>query len=347
VRWRPLAVAGLLAVSTGVVRADSQTRSRPDDYGDLVNRYRSGDADDSVAGLARLPESLVANAVRVRSSGMTRPQLVAAIMLHTDLGCSIVRALPDRARVQFNLAHKLLDVLRGRRDDRVYATTIARRWYGAIVSIYINETRLDEAALYLVRGLAAFPDDVALQLARGTIDVLRMTVNTPDPRGLEPIDDRRAQTRAGHWLDNATGAYSRVLQLDRTNARAHLHLGWVSVLQLRNDASKEFETALALAQDDATRYVAHLFLGDAAERRHQLEAALEHYEAARTLGPTHQTPYVALSRLEELLGHTARARELAEAGAGLEAGDRDPWWDFFIGGVDAEAFQWLRGEAHR
>jgi hypothetical protein len=56
---------------------------------------------------------------------------------------------------------------------------------------------------------------------------------------------------------------------------------------------------------------------------------------------------VALSRIEQALGHPERARELALVDLQLdkEAAD-DPWWDHRIG-FDRESLYWLRDEVRR
>jgi hypothetical protein len=90
-----------------------------------------------------------------------------------------------------------------------------------------------------------------------------------------------------------------------------------------------------------------MFLGGLAERENRLVDALREYEHARTAGPDFQTPYVALSRVEQALGHDGRARQLALAGLQLEkiAAD-DPWWDHRIG-FDRESLYWLRDQVRR
>jgi hypothetical protein len=100
------------------------------------------------------------------------------------------------------------------------------------------------------------------------------------------------------------------------------------------------------AANDTVRYLAHLFLGRIAERENRLPDALVEYEAVRSLGSGYQTPYAALSRVEEALGHGDRARELAMVGLQLEKADDDPWWDLRVG-FDRESLIWLRAEARR
>jgi hypothetical protein len=114
-----------------------------------------------------------------------------------------------------------------------------------------------------------------------------------------------------------------------------------------NRAGQELATALQDAKDDRTRYLAHLFLGSLAERQHRLDEAAQEYELARQLGPMHQSPYVALSRIELLRARAERARDLAQQLAALQRIDDDPWWNYQLGAIDDEALAWLRAEAHR
>jgi tetratricopeptide (TPR) repeat protein len=145
----------------------------------------------------------------------------------------------------------------------------------------------------------------------------------------------------------AVNDYVQALSIDSHNAEAHLRLGWVRVFLADGRAKAELDAAVADARDDEVRYLAHLFLGGLAERENDLADALQEFELARTAGPDFQTPYVALSRVEQALGHDGRARELALVGLQLEksAAD-DPWWDHRIG-FDRESLYWLRDEVRR
>jgi hypothetical protein len=87
-------------------------------------------------------------------------------------------------------------------------------------------------------------------------------------------------------------------------------------------------------------------LGGIAEREHRLPDARREYEAVRSLGAGYQTPYTALSRVEEAIGHADRARELAMVGLQLKKAEDDPWWDLRIG-FDRESLKWLRAEARK
>jgi hypothetical protein len=148
-------------------------------------------------------------------------------------------------------------------------------------------------------------------------------------------------------LKTATNDYLRALSIDSHNAEAHLHLGWVRLVLGDGRVKSELAAAIVDAEDDTVRYLAHMLLGGLAEYENNLTDALQEYELARTAGPDFQTPFVALSLVEQSLGHDGRARELALAGLQLEktAAD-DPWWDHRIG-FDRESLYWLRDEVRR
>jgi hypothetical protein len=65
------------------------------------------------------------------------------------------------------------------------------------------------------------------------------------------------------------------------------------------------------------------------------------------VGARYQTAYVALSRVEEALGHSDRARAVAQDYVQLTDKADDPWWDFRLGGFNSGALRWLRIEARR
>ena len=126
---------------------------------------------------------------------------------------------------------------------------------------------------------------------------------------------------------------------------AYLRLGWLHVSTRDSRGRDSVERALAVASDPIDRYLAHLFLGGIAEREQHFEIAEREYDTARGVCPACQTPYIALTRVETVLGQQARAQALAVAFAGLVDKTDDPWWDFHLGGFDQAAVAWLRGEA--
>jgi tetratricopeptide (TPR) repeat protein len=325
------AVAAAVAVFawTGPVLAQSS-----DDYASAVEEYRAGDPNEAIRRVARWPESAVTEAVRQWAKLQARDRFAAAVMLHTELGAAILDSLPHQTAVQLRHAEDLLDALSARRG---------------VVSLFSSNARLDAADRYAREALGRFPRDPILILEKGIILELGAAYTMPLPpspslaRGRAPA----SAPRAFGTLESAAAEYRRALEIDPHLAVARLHLGRVRAEQGDSRARDDLAAALADAKDDRTRYLAHLFLGAVAERRHDFDQAANAYEAAHAIGERYQTPFVALSRIELARGHADRARQLAHELAGLERADDDPWWAYHQGSIDDAALQWLRDEAHR
>ena len=320
----------------------------PDEYERIVDEYRIGDPEAAVRRLARWPEPAVDDAIRHATRRLRSEQVVAAAMVHTELAAAILDSLPSRTNPQLHHALTWLDALAATRDRREYADAVRLHWYRVVVSLYAATSHLYEADLYAREALGRFPRDPILIFQKGTILELARFNSSPFapvalPRGRAPASAPRSQ----QTLESAAAEYRRALDLDPRLAIARLHLGWIYAQEGNGHAHDELATALQDAKDDRARYLAHLFLGGLAERQQRFDDAAQEYELSRQTGPTHQTPYVALSRIELVRGHADRARELAHQLATLDRIDDDPWWDYHLGAVDDEALAWLRAEAHR
>ena len=147
-------------------------------------------------------------------------------------------------------------------------------------------------------------------------------------------------------LDAAEGHYRRALEFDSTFAEARLRLGRILFLKdKRKPAREELEATAKGASDVRLQYLAYLFLGELDKDEGDLVAASREYAAAMKVGPEYQTPYVALSFVEQMLGQTARARETLDVMTGpLHTDTDDPWWAYEGGAVDGSALEWLRAE---
>jgi tetratricopeptide (TPR) repeat protein len=229
--------------------------------------------------------------------------------------------------------------------ERVRAFSL--RWLRLVIGIYTSCGLLERASGYVHYGLAVFPESSQLYVARGIIveaGVRKKLI--PDWRRgtILSTENRPAVEEA---LRGAENQYVRALSIDRHNAEAHLHLGWMRLFLSDRRARVDLAAAVEDGRDDRIRYLAHLFLGGVAEHEQRLADALQEYELARSAGPDFQTPYVAMSRIEQALGHADRAHELALAGLTLDKrDDDDPWWDHRIG-FDRESLHWLRNEVRR
>jgi hypothetical protein len=313
----------------------------------LAREYAAGRGDDATARLAKWGQDDVTAAATTAALTASARDLVAAAMLHTDLANSIIDAEPETARFHLDKARGVLSVASGRIGQGKRLEPFVQRWFRFVASIYTSSELLNEATAHVQSGLDLFPEDAGLHVARGTIVEIAVRKNlVPDWRRHAVYSaDNRARVEAA--LKTATNDYLRALSIDSHNAEAHLHLGWVRFVLGDGRGKGEFAAAIVDAQDVAVRYLAHLFLGGLAERENHPAEALQEYELARNAGPGFQTPYVALSRVEQTLGHDSRARELALAGLQLEkcAAD-DPWWDHRIG-FDRDSLYWLRDEVRR
>jgi hypothetical protein len=334
------------AVLTLTLCASPGLAQRADDYLTLVREYAAGQGGDAVMRLSRWSQADVTSAAAPSATTLSSGDLVAAAMLHTELAEAIVDAEPFRAAFHATTARAYLDAWNARPDGADRAKAFGRRWYEFVASTFAGAGRLEEAAWYVRTGLVAFPGDSMLYVVRGTIAEMGTRIRlVPDLRGPRP-EHPHARDQIEQLLKPATNAYQQAADTDDGNALAWLHLGWINFYLEDKRAKSRFEAALARAGDDTVRYLAHLFLGGIAERERQPADALREYEAARLVGARYQTPYVAISRIEESLGHLDRAREIAMQGAQLRKDDDDPWWDFRIV-LDRPALMWLRAEARR
>jgi tetratricopeptide (TPR) repeat protein len=206
---------------------------------------------------------------------------------------------------------------------------------------------LDDADWIVRSGLSLFPHAPMLYVARGVAREERVTLNAMSTRGNSRGAGNLPLLTPARLLDLAAADYRHAIELDGTGAIAWLRLGWLHLRTGDPRADRDFDTALERAGDDRLRYLSHLLRGVAAEQSGRLGVALEEYDLALARGASFQTGYVAVSRANEALGQRDRARAVAQEYAALEEKADDPWWDFNIGGFDAETLAWLRAEARR
>jgi tetratricopeptide (TPR) repeat protein len=325
----------LIAVTaTALLVVASPTSAQSSDaYDALVDEYAAGRAINAITALAAWPLSAAAGAAATRGRALSIGRQRAAIMLHTETAYAFLAAgrKPD-AGTHFTAARRILSSARGSRlDERVQM--FERRWYALVASMYSSLGFLQDADLTVRDGMGLYARDARLHVMRGAI------------REMDMILAGGRQFQMLKWFDSAAADYLRAIAFDDTLASAHLRLGSVRFLAHDERCGAEFEAALARASDAVDRYLARLFLGAFAESQHRPDDAREHYEAALEAGPAYQSAYVALSRLEESVGRSARAQELAQMYAALPTKLDDPWWNFHLGGFDQSSLDWLRREA--
>ena len=296
----------------------------------------------AVRALADWPRPAVARAAAEAAQRLSPRELVAAAILHTELANAIADRTPAAVTFHVERARDLL--IAARRGDPIRTDAVWRLWYVSVVSLYTSTQRLQDATWILGDGLRRFPHEPKLYVARGAIAEAATRLAIPDLRRDLPLEPR-TRSRVEQAFRSAVVDYLHALEIDDTLASAHLHIGWTRLVLHDGRAADALERAVEHADNDDQRYLAHLFLGGAREQAHRLEDARREYEAALAAG-AFQSAYVALSRVEDALGHADRARDLAAAGAQLIKHDDDPWWDYRIG-FDRHGLLSLRAEAQR
>jgi tetratricopeptide (TPR) repeat protein len=331
-------IGGVLAVAVAV---GTGVHAQPFDYDRLVTAYASGQLDEAVARLSRWPRDPIRNGVDA-SVKAGEARLRAAIMLHTDVAAVSIGSDFSLAEFHINSARRLIDALASRAAHDPRAREFITHWYEFAPSLFLVVRKLDRAAWLVQEGFDRSPNNPTLHLYKGIIVELsgpvQATVVTRGRRlALSPA-------RAEKALEPATQEFRLALKADSRFALARLHLGRIHFLSDDNRARADLEQALADATDASTQYLAHLFLGEVAEREKRQADALREYEAAIAVGPRYQTGYVAAARMADALGESDRARELAMACVAIEKNE-DPWWDYQIGGVNMPMLRWLRQAA--
>lgn len=339
-----ITLIALLAACTAVPRAASAQDAVP--YTAVISRYLTGDADSAVLELSRWSRAEVSAAAKAwtRRPGAMPKQ---AAMLHTDLAYVLMIAgASATARFHLALAQGIVEDMARRERGHAPATPFAPRWLAFVASLYTAHGLLDEADQTLVAGLSLFPRDPMLYVVRGVTYETRAALNRPNGRG-GGIGGNIPRRTPARLLDMAVIEFRHALELDPALAIASLHLGWRRFTTGDARAARDLDHALAHAPDDEVRYLARLIRGLAAERTNRVDDARMEFEAAMQAGARYQTAYVALSRAEEALGHSERARAIAQDYVQLTGKAEDPWWDFRLGGLSPTALRWLRLEARR
>lgn len=334
-----------LALSA-VVFTDAVLAQPPGNYAGLVRLYASGRGADAVAALLRWPHGEAIGAAKAAATMLTPAEMIPAAVLHTEAALGLVDARPFDATAHIEAAQALLRTAARDASQRERADAVAVRWYYFAANLLTSANQMEQASWYIREGLVAFPRNAPLYFARGAI--AEVSVQFEGWRGLRRNlpENTRERTRIESLLKRAVDDYQRALSIDAHFALAHLRIGWIRLFLDDNRARRELEAAAADAPNDRVRYLAHLMLGGAAERERRLDDAKREYEAAVATGAGFQSGYLALSRVEEAMGASAHARELAMQCAQLQKDDPDPWWDFAMN-FDRGMLNDLRAEARR
>jgi tetratricopeptide (TPR) repeat protein len=321
-------------------------------YISFVDRYASGDADAAVSGLSRWSRADVTKGSKEWARTAPVNRLCQATMLHTETAIALA-VENERDGAAFHIAvaqgliQRIVQSTNERDRDRSPAHIFALRWHELVASIFSGQAMLDDADWIIRSGLSLFPKAPMLYVARGVVREERVTLNAMSARGNSRGAGNLPILTPARLLDLAAADYRHAIEIDGARAITWLRLGWLHLRTGDARADRDFDTALEHADDDRMRYLSHLLRGLAAERSGRLGVALEEYDLALARGASFQTGYVAVSRVNEALGQREGARAVAQEYAMLEEKADDPWWDFNLGGFEAETLAWLRAEARR
>jgi tetratricopeptide (TPR) repeat protein len=144
--------------------------------------------------------------------------------------------------------------------------------------------------------------------------------------------ERSQQVRLS--LDEAAKAYRRALEIDPRSAEARLRFGRVLALLGRPDEARTaFERVIAEGADEATRWLAHMFLGRVHEQAGRLEETVTSYRRALGLRATQSATIALANALDRSGERDAAVAQLqllattAEQSTHCEDGC-DPWLSY-------------------
>jgi tetratricopeptide (TPR) repeat protein len=179
----------------------------------------------------------------------------------------------------------------------------------------------------VLRGLAAWPDEPLLLLARGALQ--ETTSSSRSKSGSIRSPALAAERRSE--LEGAMTDYAAALRHEPALSEARLRLGRVlHRLGRLEEAQPELEQVGRESNDSRLQYLAALFLGSLLEDAGRPGEAEGAYQDALARYPNAQAPYLALASLRLRRGRTAAAQEAITAMSlrSTQPGIVDPRWGY-------------------
>lgn len=180
---------------------------------------------------------------------------------------------------------------------------------------------IPEAEQWARTGLKRFPKDGPLLMTLGIVlETTAFLTLVPAPRaatlGPQAVRQYEAQTaRLGALWERVRRTFDEALAADRNLHEARLRLGRVLWrLDRPQPARASFEEVISKSDDKGVLHLAHLFLGRIHEDQNRLAEAEKEYQAAQALRPFSEAAVVAISHARLMMGDTAGAREVMDAG---------------------------------
>jgi tetratricopeptide (TPR) repeat protein len=274
---------------------------------------------------------------------MTPKRAEAAVMLHTDLALALLSDQAARADTHLQLARSLLQRL-----TPLEPLEFRWRWYAVVTTLYWSQARIDLAQRTAEEGLMAMPTVGHFHVLLGSLATARAAIADANLRGLPSPNTAATQHAIESGLRTAAYEYGDALKIEPQDADSHLGLAWVHYLQRRDgDARVEIGLAREETHLSSQRYLADLIRAALDEREGQLDEAALAYDDAIADCPVCQSAYAGRVRVATNSGDTDTARLCAATYASVPKPNFDPWWDFFIGGLDQNSIAWLRDEVRR
>ncbi|MBX7185572.1 MAG: tetratricopeptide repeat protein [Vicinamibacteria bacterium] len=357
-------LAFLLVASAGTAAAQSMT-ARETAYWDVVTRYATGNRKDAVAtiggwsekdldrilksvqGLEKAARRCEACEDRARFDALP---LRAAILLHAE------RDRMDRvARMQENggaaecaisANGRMSADLLGPAALQPGGARFASRFYAVFAQHLRSALCFLTSRNWAEAGLKLAPRDAMLLFVDGLASETIGVTGFVEPTLRSERDWRGRQTAGYENLDpkrefsRAIDGFEKALAVDPHLSEARLRLGRVLSRMGRGPEARVSLKQAVEETSGASRYLAHLFLGQCLEDDGDLDGAIGQYSAAMALRPDSQIGAVALAHAHSLRGRSETAREVLEKMLPV-AGRRqaaDPYWSYAMGSPeDAEA----------
>ena len=353
-----VAVVLALGIATGSVLA--QATNPASGLTELVQQFRSGDADRAVSTLRQWNRSRVEAEVAALSRSDDVWFSAATALLLTEAAFQnrsfdeYENGVGGRPEISTRTAFSIVDDLRDRaqsdRNGRLW--DFVRTWMGYVNSwhyrfglrsrfLSFDEPKLKgDAYLQLLRG-ATLEQDMGPYIRGGKLSGFV-------PEGYEMLVttmDRAGFNRAVGFIETSHGLFfpntvrdaelflRRAIALSPEVAEAHLRLGRLLYRVDRNsEAQAEFERALSdsrRSKDQATEYVAALLLGQLHERAGRASEAEKSYRAAVSVGVSGYTAPLSLGTLQVATGRFDEGwqtiRSVFDNANSLPIGAIDPW----------------------
>ncbi len=276
----------------------------------------------------------------------------AAAMMHIDVALKLSPSLESAAALlHFDVASVLLGL--GVRERKDAVSDFAERIYVALARMLEDHIVPYSAENVLRVARERVPDRASILYASGALaEMFGTDYALAGTAGLSHGFDfeQVVRQRAG-YLNDAAAWLRRAAELDAANDLLRVHLGRVQALRREDDeAALLLDRVLGASDDDATAYVAGVFIGGLRERQGRLDDAAAAYRAAMARFPVGHAAYVGLSEVLQRAGKADEAREVLRNLLSEAIGPtREPlwWYQYDPPGVAEARLDALRSEVRR